>query len=259
MPVVVIGGGVMGGAIASGLVRDGWTRVSVVEAVPARRAQLAGESGLTVGAVLDEVVDGAQVVVLAVKPADATKVLDHAAGLLPADALVLSVCAGVAIATIADHLPAGTPIVRVRPNTPAQIGAGMAVLSPNSAVTGEQLELAARLMGAVGEVLVLPESRQDAVTAVSGSGPAYLFYLAEAMIEAGVQLGLTREQSGILVRQTLLGSAQLLAMGEHPAVLRERVTSPGGTTAAAIRQFDAHAVKAAVSDAIWAAHDRSRG
>ena len=117
----------------------------------------------------------------------------------------------------------------------------------------------ARLMGAVGEVLVLPESRQDAVTAVSGSGPAYLFYLAEAMIEAGVQLGLTREQSGILVRQTLLGSAQLLAMGEHPAVLRERVTSPGGTTAAAIRQFDAHAVKAAVSDAIWAAHDRSRG
>ena len=145
------------------------------------------------------------------------------------------------------------------PLTPAQIGAGMAVLSPNSSVTGEQLELAARLMGAVGEVLVLPESRQDAVTAVSGSGPAYLFYLAEAMIEAGVQLGLTREQSGILVRQTLLGSAQLLAMGEHPAVLRERVTSPGGTTAAAIRQFDAHAVKAAVSDAIWAAHDRSRG
>lgn len=259
VPVVVIGGGVMGGAIASGLVRDGWTQVSVVEAAAARRAQLATEPGLTVSAALDDVVQGAQVVVLAVKPADATAALDQAARALPAGVLVLSVCAGVTLATLADHLPAGTPIVRVMPNTPAQIGAGMAVLSPNTAVTGEQLDLASWLMGAVGEVLVLPESRQDAVTAVSGSGPAYLFYLAEAMIEAGVQLGLTREQSGVLVRQTLLGSAQLLALGEHPVVLRERVTSPGGTTAAAIRQLDAHAVKAAVGDAIWAAHDRSRG
>ena len=141
----------------------------------------------------------------------------------------------------------------------AQVGAGMAALSPNQAVADDQLQLAVRLMGAVGRVIVLPEALQDAVTAVSGSGPAYVFYLAEAMIEAGVQLGLTRQQSDELVRQTILGSAQLLAGGEHPAVLRERVTSPGGTTAAAIRQLDAHAVRAAISAAVWAAHDRSRG
>ncbi len=259
LPVVVVGGGVMGGALASGLVRDGWTRVSIVEAVPERRTQLADEFGVPVSGKLADLVPGARVLVLAVKPNHAAAVLDQASGLIEPGTLVLSLCAGVTIAELADHLPAGTPIVRVMPNTPAQVGAGMAALSPNQAVADDQLQLAVRLMGAVGRVIVLPEALQDAVTAVSGSGPAYVFYLAEAMIEAGVQLGLTRQQADELVRQTILGSAQLLAAGQHPAVLRERVTSPGGTTAAAIRQLDAHAVRAAISAAVWAAHDRSRG
>lgn len=259
MSVVVVGGGVMGGALASGLVRDGWTRVGVVEAVPDRRAQLADELGIPVSGELADLVPGAKVLVLAVKPKDAGAVLDQASDLIEPGALVLSICAGVTITELAGHLPTGTPIVRGMPNTPAQVGAGMAALSPNPAVGDDQLRTAVRLMGAVGRVIVLPESLQDAVTAVSGSGPAYVFYLAEAMIEAGVQLGLTRQQADQLVRQTILGSAQLLAGGEHPAVLRERVTSPGGTTAAAIRQLDAHAVRAAVSDAVWAAHDRSQG
>ncbi|MGB3954088.1 MAG: pyrroline-5-carboxylate reductase [Brooklawnia sp.] len=259
LPVVVVGGGVMGGALASGLVRDDWTRVSIVEALPERRAQLADELGVPVSAELADLLPGAAVLVLAVKPNHAAAVLDQAFDLIEPGTLVLSICAGVTIAELADHLPAGTPIVRAMPNTPAQVGAGMAALSANQAVTDDQLQLAVRLMGAVGRAIVLPESLQDAVTAVSGSGPAYVFYLAEAMIEAGVQLGLTRQQSDELVRQTILGSAQLLAGGEHPAVLRERVTSPGGTTAAAIRQLDAHAVRAAISAAVWAAHDRSRG
>lgn len=259
LPVVIIGGGVMGGALASGLVADGWTDVSVVEASPERRTQLAGNPGLRVTGELGDVVRDAAVVALVVKPKDATAVLDQVSQYLGEDALVMSMCAGVPIATLAAHLPQGTPVIRVMPNTPAQIRAGMAALSPGDTVDDGQLELATRLMKAVGESIVLPESLQDAVTAISGSGPAYVFYLAEAMIEAGVQLGLTRDQAGQLVRQTILGSAQLLAAGEHPAVLRERVTSPGGTTAAAIRELDAHAVRAGIADAIWAAHDRSRG
>lgn len=263
-PVVIIGGGVMGGAIASGLVADGWTNVSVVEASPERRVQLAENPGLRVVGELAEVIQGASVLALVVKPKDAPGVLDRVTALLSVThldqpiPLVMSMCAGVPIAALAAHLPPGTPIIRVMPNTPAQIGAGMAALSAGEGVDAERLGLATALMKAVGETIVLPESLQDAVTAISGSGPAYVFYLAESMIEAGVQLGLTREQAGTLVRQTILGSAQLLGAGEHPAVLRERVTSPGGTTAAAIRQLDAHAVRAAVADAIWAAHDRSR-
>lgn len=257
-PVVIIGGGVMGGAIASGLAADGWQQLSVVEASPARRGELA-DQGLRVHESPGEAVAGASVVALVVKPADATVVCDQITGALAPGTLVMSMCAGVPLSVLADHLPPGTPIVRVMPNTPAQIGAGMAALSPNQSVSQAQQELAVQLMSAVGEAIVLPEKLQDAVTAISGSGPAYLFYVAEAMIEAGVQLGLTRAQADVLTRQTLLGSAQLLAAGEHPAVLRERVTSPGGTTAAAIRELDAHAVRAAIADAIWAAHDRSRG
>lgn len=258
-PVVIIGGGVMGGAIASGLVDQGWTQVSVVEANPERRAELQQQGGLKVTGEVSEVLADAAVVALLVKPVDATKVLDQISGQLPPDALLMSMCAGVRIETLSEHLPAGTPVVRVMPNTPAQIGAGMAALSPNEQVATDQLELARELMGAVGDAIVVPESAQDAVTALSGSGPAYVFYLAEAMVEAGVQLGLTRADADRLTRQTILGSAQLMAGGEHPTVLRERVTSPGGTTAAAIRQLDAHAVRAGVSAAIWAAFERSRG
>lgn len=257
-PVVVIGGGVMGGAIAAGLVADGWTKISVVEASPERRAQLAANPGLRVSAEAGDVVAGASVVALVVKPKDATAVLDQICQHLDEQTLVMSMCAGVPIATLAAHLPSQTAIIRVMPNTPAQIGAGMAALSAGVFVDEAQLEVATRLMRAVGEVIVVPESLQDAVTAISGSGPAYVFYLAESMIEAGVQLGLTRDQASQLVRQTILGSARLLAMGEHPAVLRERVTSPGGTTAAAVRQLEAHGVRAGIADAIWAAHDRSR-
>ncbi|MGI5950625.1 MAG: pyrroline-5-carboxylate reductase [Brooklawnia sp.] len=257
-PVTIIGGGVMGGAIATGLVANGWSSISVVEASPGRRAELAGTPGLNVVASAAEVVEDAQVVALVVKPKDAAGVLDQIADQLPQGVLVMSMCAGVGLQALAGHLPAGTPLIRVMPNTPAQVGSGMAVLSPNQYVGDEQLQLGTQLMSAVGAAIVLPESAQDAVTAISGSGPAYVFYLAEAMIEAGVQLGLSRADADQLTRQTIIGAGQLLATGEHPGVLRERVTSPGGTTAAAIRQLDANAVRAGIADAIWAAFERSR-
>lgn len=257
--IVIIGGGVMGGAIAAGLVSDGWQQVSVVEANPLRREQLDAHPGLRVVATASEVLADAEVVALVVKPKDVYALCDQIGTELPDDALVLSMCAGVSLAELGAHLPAQTPIIRVMPNTGAQVGEAMSALSPNAAATSAHQDLAVALLSAVGRAIVVPEQLQDAVTALSGSGPAYVFYLAEAMIEAGVQLGLSRDQSDQLVRQTIIGSAKLLATGDHPAVLRERVTSPGGTTAAAIRQLDAHAVRAAVSDAIWAAHDRSRG
>ena len=257
--VAIIGGGAMGGALACGLAGNGWTGVRVVEALPGRRAELAEMGGFAVTGELAEAVDGAEVVCLLVKPKDVGTALAQLSRLLAEGTLVSSMCAGVSLATLAAGLPTGTPIVRVMPNTPAQVGKGMSVLSPGETVSTDQLELAVSVLGAVGRTMVLPESLQDAATAVSGSGPAYVCYLAEAMIEAGVQLGLTRGQATELVVGTIEGSGALLAGGQHPTLLRESVTSPGGTTAAAIRQLDAHGVRGAVSDALWAAHDRSRG
>ena len=257
--VVIVGGGVMGGAIASGLVADGWTNVTVIEPTETRRAELADEFGLKAVAGADEIAESPDVVAIVVKPKVAPSVCEQVTPLIADRTLVMSMCAGVTLGELEANLPDAVPLVRVMPNTPAQVGKGMSALSPNPHVSDEQLALADALMQAVGETMVVPESLQDAVTGVSGSGPAYVFYLAEALIEAGVQVGLTRAQADKLARQTIIGSAQLLASGEHPTILRERVTSPGGTTAAAIRELDAHATRAAVSDAVWAAYRRSRG
>ena len=145
------------------------------------------------------------------------------------------------------------------PNTPALVGEGMAALSAGSHASEDDLGHATELMSALGKAITVPERYQDAVTAISGSGPAYLFFVVEAMIDAGVMLGLPRDVSTLLVVQTMYGSAHLLReSGTHPTVLREQVTSPGGTTAAALRQLDDHRVKAAFITAKEAARDRSR-
>src|SRR5204862_8292836 len=153
----------------------------------------------------------------------------------------------------------GVAVVRVMPNTPALVDEGMAAISPGSHCDDQHLAEAEALMASVGRVLRIPERQQDAVTAISGSGPAYIFFVVESMIEAGVHLGLPRSTAAELVVQTLVGSAKLLRdTGEHPVVLRERVTSPGGTTAAALRELETHRVRAAFLSAIEAARDRSR-
>ena len=194
---------------------------------------------------------GADLVIVAVKPHDVTAVLDDISPNLQAGTTVVYRAAVGSPRRPSPHLPPGTAVVRVMPNTPALVGMGMSVMSPAPGCPPESLALAERVLGAVGQVRTTPESQQDAVTAVSGSGPAYVFYVAEAMIDAGVMLGLPRDLAHDLTIQTLLGAATMLRdTGEHPTVLRENVTSPGGATAAAVHVLDDAAVKAAFANAM---------
>ena len=250
----------MGETVISGLVRGGWRPEDVVatDRRPERQAELRATYGITVLENVDAVA-GAETVVLVVKPQDMGGLLDEIGPALEPGTLVVSLAAGVDTALIESRLPAGHPVVRVMPNTPAQVDEGMAAVSAGSTATAEHLERVRAIMAVTGRVLVVPEAYQDAVTAISGSGPAYLFFVVEAMIEAGVHLGLPRDVSTELVVQTMLGSAKLLReSGEHPTVLRERVTSPGGTTAAALRELEDHKVRAAFLSAMEAARNRSR-
>jgi pyrroline-5-carboxylate reductase len=192
-----------------------------------------------------------------VKPGDAAPAAE-AAGRAGATR-VLSIAAGVTTATLEAALPSGTAVVRAMPNTPALIGAGASAIAAGSAAGDADLAWAEGVLGAVGEVVRVPEAHLDAVTGLSGSGPAYVFLVAEALIDAGVLAGLPRPTSRALAVQTLLGAARLLAeTGESPEVLRAQVTSPGGTTAAGLRVLEAKGVRSAVLDAVMAATERSR-
>jgi pyrroline-5-carboxylate reductase len=170
----------------------------------------------------------------------------------------VSIAAGITAAHLEQRLPEGTPVVRVMPNTPALVGQGMTAVSPGRRADDRHVREAEELMRTCGTVIRMPESQLDAVTAVSGSGPAYIFYVVDAMIEAGVLLGLTRATATQLTVRTLYGAATMLTeTGEHPVVLRERVSSPGGTTIAALRQLDEYKVRAAFVTAMEAAARRS--
>lgn len=256
--LAVLGAGVMGGTILAALLADGQdpAQVRATTMDPAAADRLRTEHGVEV---TDNVaaVRGADLVLVAVKPADVAAVLTEVAPQLADDVLVVSVCAGISTHLMESLLPAGTAVVRVMPNTPALVGAGMSVLSPGAGCSPQQLDRAARLMASCGAVQVVDEGLQDAVTAVSGSGPAYVFYLAEAMIEAGVGLGLPRPLATELTVQTVHGAAAMMRQGVAPGQLREQVTSPGGTTAAALRQLDANRVRWALADAMTAAARRS--
>jgi pyrroline-5-carboxylate reductase len=259
-PVAVLGAGVMGETLLSGLLRAGRPKESLVisERRPERAAELTQRYGV-------RVVDNetaareASTVVLVVKPQDMSSVLAEIRNHLSPGTLVVSLAAGITTATLEAGLPEGTPVVRVMPNTPALVDQGMAAISPGAHCDDAHLAEAEDLLRSCGRVLRIAERYQDAVTALSGSGPAYIFYVVEAMIEAGVLLGLPRATSSELVVQTLYGAATMLReTGEHPTVLREQVSSPAGTTIAALRQLDDHKVRAAFLTAVEAARDRSR-
>jgi pyrroline-5-carboxylate reductase len=256
--LAIIGGGKIGEALLSGLVRRGAGDIVVCERSPDRGAQLRERYGVDV-LDLAGAAARARVLLMAVKPQDIDVLLGAlAAHVDPARHLVVSVAAGVPTARIEAALPAGTPVVRVMPNTPALVDEGMSVLSPGAHAGDAHLDEAEELLAAVGRVRRVPESQQDAVTALSGSGPAYFFYLVEAMIDAGILLGLPRTLAADLIVQTALGAAVMLRdSGEHPVQLREAVTSPGGTTIAAVRELERHGVRAALIAAIEAAHARS--
>lgn len=251
----------MGEALVGGLLDAGWTvdDLAVAEVDPDRRRALeTGFPGLRVVPSPAWAVPDADVVVVAVKPGDVVAALEAAAPALAEGAMVCSIAAGVTLATLEAALP-GRPVVRAMPNTPALVRAGVAAVAAGSAAGEAHVALAERVLGAVGVVVRVPEAQLDAVTGLSGSGPAYVFLVAEALVEAGVLAGLTWETSRTLVAQTLLGSARLLAEGEeHPSLLRAAVTSPGGTTAAGLAVLEQQGVRAALLGAVQAATERSR-
>jgi pyrroline-5-carboxylate reductase len=256
----VLGAGVMGETLVSGLLRAGRRPETLLltERRPERAVELTERYGVEVVSNV-EAAERASTLLLVVKPQDMPGLLQEIAPHLRAGALVVSLAAGIPTSLLEKHLPAGVPVVRVMPNTPALVDEGMATISPGSSCDAAHLAQTEDLLRATGKVMRVPEHQQDAVTAISGSGPAYLFFVVEAMIEAGVHLGLPRTTATELVVQTVVGSAKLLReTGEHPTVLRERVTSPAGTTAAAVRELEDHKVRAAFLTAMEAARDRSR-
>lgn len=256
----ILGAGVMGETLLSGLIRAGRSPETLLvgEKRPERAAELVERYGVQV---VDNVAAAraADTVAVVVKPQDMAVVLTEIAPVLRAGQLLVSLAAGITTEFIERHVPEGVAVVRVMPNTPALVDAGMAAISPGSHCDDAHLDEAEALLSATGKVLRVPEHQMDAVTAISGSGPAYLFFVVESMIEAGVHLGLPRATATELVVQTVVGSGKMLAeTGTHPAVLREQVTSPAGTTAAALRELEVHKVRAAFLAAMEAARDRSQ-
>ena len=257
--LAIIGGGKIGEALLSGLLRQGTGRddVLIVEHYPERVRYLTERYGVQVVEVA-EAVASCGTVLIAVKPQDIDRLLHQLADLVTAEHLVVSVAAGVTTARIEQGLPAAPAVVRCMPNTPALVDEAMTAISAGSRATPAHLQRADELLSSVGRVVRVPESQLDAVTALSGSGPAYFFFLVEAMIDAGILLGLPRALAAELIVQTLVGSAVMLRdSGEHPVQLREAVTSPAGTTISAIRELENHGVRAAFLAAIEAARNRS--
>lgn len=257
--IAVLGAGKIGEALLAGLLAAGRdpADLAFTERHPERAHELAGRLGVDA---LDVRAAAARsdVLVVAVKPQDIDPLLAELAGALRPGTLVVSLCAGLPTALYERVLPAGTPVVRVMPNTPMLVGEAMSAVSGGTHATDEHLAEVEKMLGAVGRVVRLPESQQDAVTALSGSGPAYFFYLVEAMIDAGILLGLPRAVAADLIVQSAYGAATMMrATDDHPVILREAVTSPGGTTIAAVRELERHGVRAALLAAIEAARDRS--
>ncbi len=260
--LMVVGGGKMGEALAAGLLRTGWAppeAITIVEVDEARRDDLASRHpGVRIARSVSEAPgQGRNGVLIAVKPADVEAVCR---ALNDVDvARVLSIAAGVSLASLESWLVEPVPVVRAMPNTAALVGCGAAAIAGGRAAGPEDLAWARHVLEAVGTAVTLPETSLDAVTGLSGSGPAYVFLLVEALIDAGVLVGLARPVARQLAVQTLLGSARLLdETGEEPAALRAAVTSPGGTTAAGLRALEAAGLRHGVLEAVAAATERSR-
>ncbi|GAA4976702.1 pyrroline-5-carboxylate reductase [Kineococcus glutinatus] len=258
--LALVGAGVMGQTLLGGLLRAGRdpAGVLVVDRRAGRAEELHDRFGVRV--VTDPAaVAAAGTVVLAVKPQDMGDLLASLRDHLRPDVLVVSLAAGTTTHSCEQQLRPGTAVVRVMPNTPSLVDEGMAALAGGRHCGPADLAAAEELMRSCGRTAVLAEKHLDAVTALSGSGPAYVFYVVEAMVEAGVLLGLPRATATELVVQTVVGAgAMLRETGQHPTVLREQVTSPAGTTTAALRQLDDHKVRAAFVTAVEAAWSRSR-
>jgi pyrroline-5-carboxylate reductase len=279
--IAIVGGGSMGEALLSGLLRAG-RRVKdivVVERLPQRSQYLAEAYSVLISSLTDAV-ENATFVIVAVKPSDVGSVITdvaHAAAEADhggAEQVIVTIAAGVTTGYFESKLPAGTPVVRVMPNAPSLVGAGISALAAGRFATPEQVKEVSALFDSVGGVLVVPEAQLDAVTAVSGSGPAYFFLVVEALIDAAVAAGLSRQVATELVSATMAGSAAMLLdrmeqqrqpgeaaaglrVDTSAAQLRAMVTSPGGTTAAALRELERGGLRTAVDNAVHAAKTRA--
>jgi pyrroline-5-carboxylate reductase len=258
--IAILGAGKMGEALLSGVLRAGRRPAELM--VTARReergALLSERYGVEV-ATNAEAAKRAETLILAVKPQDMAVLLQDVAPHMPTGRLVISIAAGIPTSFVEDRLPQGVPVVRVMSNTPVHVDQAMSVISAGSHADEEHLKRTEELFAPVGKVLRIPESLQDAATALSGSGPAYFYYLVEAMVDAGILLGMPRAAALEMVIQSAVGAAVMLRdSGEHPVLLREAVTSPAGTTISAIRELERHGVRAAVIEAIESARDRGR-
>lgn len=206
-----------------------------------------------------ELIKQADIIILAIKPSQVEEILLQNSPFWSKEKIIISIAAGITLSKIEELLPPSTSVIRVMPNTPALIGKGISVLSPGKAAYPEQMDLVKKILGSVGEVIIMPEMYMDAVTAVSGSGPAYIYLVIEAMIDAAVKVGLNQDIARLLVLETCKGSiAMLETTGEHPAVLKAQVCSPAGTTIAGIRELEDNGLRKAFFDAIEAAWTRSQ-
>jgi len=260
IPVGVIGAGVMGEALIAALISYGLSPelITISEKRSDRAAELIARYGISVRDIHENVAS-ADVLLLVVKPQDMAGVLAEIKSSINSKAVVVTFAAGKKIAFIADALRTGNPIVRVMPNTATMVGAGMAAISLGDGVTNEQSAFVTGFLSATGKVVEVPEDLQDAVTATSGSGPAYFFRFVEAMVDGAEQLGLSRDVATTLTVQTMVGAAKLLEQsGKSATVLRENVTSPNGTTAAALASLEADQIATIVAAAMKAARDRSQ-
>lgn len=254
--LALIGGGNMGAALVGGLLESGSVapaHLAIVEVSSSRREQL---TTMFPNVTVTSEVPLCDAAVIAVKPHDVPNAVASATA--HGARRILSIAAGVTIATLESAAGPNVAVVRSMPNTPALVGQAASAIAPGSHASDSDIAWAESILGSVGTVVRVAESHLDAVTGLAGSGPAYLFLVAEALIDAGVAAGLTRATADALVRQLLVGSAALLAEGEPPADLRAKVTSPGGTTAAGVSVLESHAVRAAFIEAVQAATDRGR-
>jgi pyrroline-5-carboxylate reductase len=260
--IAVLGAGTIGEALIAGLISGGWRQPSEIVATGRRQErvdELTERFGVEATLSNSDAVEGAALIVIAVKPQDFEVLLGEIAPLVDPEQTVLSVAAAIPTKAIEERLAERVPVVRAMPNAPATVHEGIAGMCAGAYADEPHLSLAEEALAHLGAVVRVPEQYMDAVTAVSGSGPAYFALLAEAMIEAGILLGLAREVSTQLVVQTMYGTAKLLRDEEmHPVELREKVTSPGGTTIRAIRELEQAGVRAAFLNAIQAAMERSR-
>lgn len=260
--IAFLGAGQMAGALLEGLLRAGAStpeRIMVTDVRPERLDELEKRHGVRVGRSNPDAARWADVVVLATKPLALGPVLAGIAGDIRPDALVVSIAAGVPIAVLEAKLPEGTRCVRTMPNTPATVGAGATAIASGTHASNEDMDLVEKIFRSVGTTVRVDESLLDAVTGLSGSGPAYVFLIAEALADGGVRAGLPRDVATQLAQHTLLGAAKILIeTGEHPGHLKDMVASPGGTTIAGLSALERGAVRGALIDAVERATERSR-